>query len=76
MPESTDAFLIAEEAPAGSLVLKAGGDWSIQKTLPALDEVDHRLEAVPPSGAVQLDLSAVTGVTWDLPDSILGYGAY
>jgi phospholipid/cholesterol/gamma-HCH transport system permease protein len=63
MPESTDAFLIAEEASAGRLVLKAGGDWSIQRTLPALDEVDHRLEAVPARGAVQLDLSAVTG--WD-----------
>ncbi len=63
MPESTDAFLIAEEAPAGRLVLKVGGDWSIQKTLPALDEVDHRLQAVPPRGAVQLDLSAVT--RWD-----------
>jgi phospholipid/cholesterol/gamma-HCH transport system permease protein len=61
---ATDVPFITAEMEAGSsLLIKAGGEWSIHKTVPSLDEVAGRLEHLTTAGSVKFDLSRLGA--WD-----------
>jgi phospholipid/cholesterol/gamma-HCH transport system permease protein len=47
----------------GRLSIVAGGEWSIQQSLPSVEELMQQVKALPAQSVVDLDFSAVT--QWD-----------
>ncbi len=56
-------FLTVETTGDGGLLIKAGGQWSLQKPLPSQEAVAARLNASPAAAFVQFDFSQLGG--WD-----------
>jgi phospholipid/cholesterol/gamma-HCH transport system permease protein len=63
MPQPEAPFVTAETAADGGLVLRAGGEWSIHKVVPALTEVSARLQDSSTVGSVRFDFSQLGA--WD-----------
>lgn len=71
MSQTAAPFITAETAAEGSLLVKAGGNWSIHKAVPDLAEVGKRLRDSAAVGSARLDFSQLDA--WD--SSLVGFVA-